>query len=200
MSRSRQRATLEAGLRLDLNKLARRGLIQLGDFKSSGIHWTESYSGELIAAGTVTADMSDTYGGWLRIDIGNLSQRIHLRSRDRNFGGVQWYFVCPRSGSLASVVWMPPGASSFASRKSWGRQVAYQSQFLDAVGRAHQGKDRINRRLCTIGRLDPDEWEFPPKPKWMRWPTYNRLERKFDAYEATLDHGTFALMAKFLAR
>jgi hypothetical protein len=21
---------------------------------------------------------------------------------------------------------------------------------------------------------DPDEWDLPPKPKWMRWHTYNR--------------------------
>jgi hypothetical protein len=32
-----------------------------------------------------------------------------------------------------------------------------------------------------IGDLDPDEWELPPKPKWMRWRTYNRLAKQFDA-------------------
>ena len=60
------------------------------------------------------------------------------------------------------------------------------------------GKSRINRRLCVAGSFDPSEWEFPPKPKWMRWPTYQRAEEKFDRYEATLDVGTFALVAKFL--
>src|SRR6267142_1338299 len=29
-------------------------------------------------------------------------------------------------------------------------------------------------RVCLVGaELDPDEWDFPPKPKWMRWATYN---------------------------
>ena len=93
---------------------------------------------------------------------------------------------------------MPPGAESFASRKRWGRQVAYHSQFLSEIDRAHLGKSRINRRLCVAGSFDPSEWEFPPKPKWMRWPTYQRAEEKFDRYEATLDVGTFALVAKFL--
>jgi hypothetical protein len=48
---------------------------------------------------------------------------------------------------------------------------------------------RINARLCRIGRFDPNEWHFPPKPKWMRWQTYNRAEEKFDRYEAILDQG-----------
>jgi hypothetical protein len=26
-----------------------------------------------------------------------------------------------------------------------------------------------------IGKLDPETWELPPKSKWMRWRTYNRL-------------------------
>jgi hypothetical protein len=30
----------------------------------------------------------------------------------------------------------------------------------------------------------------------MRWRTYNRVVEKFDRYEAVLDAGTFALVAK----
>ena len=59
----------------------------------------------------------------------------------------------------------------------------------DPQSGAHRGKARINTRLCSIGGFDPDEWEFPPKPKWMRWPTYNHAEEKFDRYEAMLDEG-----------
>ena len=47
--------------------------------------------------------------------------------------------------------------------------------------RAQLGKERIKARL--IGDLDPDEWAFPPKPKWMRWETYNRYVESFDRYE-----------------
>jgi hypothetical protein len=200
MPRSRQRATLECGLKLDLNRLARRGFIRRGAYMRSGITWTNSYYGEEIALGLITADMSGEFEGWFRIEIGGLSQSIDLTSRPRHFGGRQWYFVCPRSGRNVSVLWRPPGARSFASRQSWGRQVAYLSQFSTWIDRAHQGKQRIKRRLCSIGSFDPDEWEFPPKPKWMRWRTYNRSEDQFDAHEAALDRGTFALIAKFIAR
>jgi hypothetical protein len=48
---------------------------------------------------------------------------------------------------------------------------------------------RINARLCHIGGFNPDEWDFPPKPKWMRWRTYNRAEEKFDRYGAALNEG-----------
>jgi hypothetical protein len=81
----------------------------------------------------------------------------------------------------------------------WGDRSRISPNFLDAVGRAHLGKDRINRRLCSIGKLDPYEWEFPPKPKWMRWPTHNRAEVKFDGCEEALEHGTAALMHRGLA-
>jgi hypothetical protein len=23
-----------------------------------------------------------------------------------------------------------------------------------------------------MGQFNPDDWNFPPKPKWMRWMTY----------------------------
>jgi hypothetical protein len=51
------------------------------------------------------------------------------------------------------------------------------------------GLTGANERLCRIGGFNPDEWEFPPKPKWMRWRTYNRVEDKFDSYGAALNEG-----------
>ena len=88
---------------------------------------------EQIAWGIITADMSGANGphGWFRIQIGSLDQLIILVARPRHFGGHQWYFVCPYTKRHASVLWMPPGARDFACRQKWGRQVAYNSQFLD---------------------------------------------------------------------
>jgi len=92
---------------------------------------------------------------------------------------------------------MPPGASRFASRQAW-KQVAYASQFGTPVDRAHRGKARIKARL--IGTHDPDEWILPPKPKWMRWATYEALERRFDAYENFLHQSARARLERFLRR
>ena len=70
------------------------------------------------------------------------------------------------------MVWMPPGASRFCSRQAWGKQVAYSTQFEAPLERALTAREKVNRDLLAIsirviGR--------PPKPKWMRWPTYGRL-------------------------
>jgi hypothetical protein len=86
------------------------------------------------------------------------------------------------------------GATRFCSRQTWGRKVAYHSQFNDATNRAHAGKARIKSRL--IANLNPDEWELPPKPKWMRWATYNRWEKRYDRYDEILDYGCATMAAK----
>jgi hypothetical protein len=96
------------------------------------------------------------------------------------------------TGGLATVLWKPPGAGRFCSRQAWGRQVAYASQFLDRDSRAYYGQSKINSRLCSIGQFDAQDWKFPPKPKGMRWKTYNRYEEKFDSYEQILDESLFA--------
>jgi hypothetical protein len=98
----------------------------------------------------------------------------------------------------ASVLWLPPGARHFASRHAWLVQVAYSSQFMTAMDRAYLGKEKIKRHL--IGDLDPDEWDLPPKPKWMRWKTYNRYVERFERYEAALDAGALSRVKQLLKR
>jgi hypothetical protein len=49
-----------------------------------------------------------------------------------------------------------------------------------------------------MGGFNPDEWELPPKPKWMRRRTYQRAEEKFDGYEAVLEEQVVRLMGKLL--
>ena len=187
MPKPLQRVRLESGLKLDLNRLIRRGFIRPGVITGAvGIAWADKYTGDEIASGLITADMSGLEG-WFRIQLGHLDQRILLITKRRHFGGRQWYFVCPYTNRPASVLWKPPGAQSFASRQKWQRQVAYASQFMDRDARAHQGKAKISSRLCSIGGFDPDQWDLPPKPKWMRWKTYNRMVEKFDRYESMLE-------------
>ena len=131
-----------------------------------------------------------------RLAIGSFAQQITLGSRPRHFGGCQWFFVCPVTGGFATVLWKPPGADRFLSRQAWGRQVAYRSQFQGASDRAYLGKERIKARL--IGDRDPAEWDLPPKPRWMRWATYNRYVERFDNYEESLDKASISSVLKRL--
>jgi hypothetical protein len=201
MARPCQRVRLESGLRLDINRLARQHFIRFDAATGPvGIRWTNTYTGAEVASGIITADMTNASLGWFRIRIGQLDQQITLVPRSRHFGGWQWFFVCPRLNRRAMVLWMPPGAHSFACRERWGRQVGYSSQFSTPIDRAHQGKAKINSRLCLIGGFDPGEWDIPPKPKWMRWPTYDRAVEKFGSYEEMLDRSLFKALARIMRR
>ena len=196
MSRPRHRVCLQDGLKLDLNHLARKGFIKFGaNIGARGISWSNSHRGT-IASGVITADMTDPSDARLQIAMGRFVQQITLVSRPRHLGGRQWLFVCPVTGGLATVLWKPPGASRFCSRQGWGGRVAYRSQFQNAADRAYLGRERIKARL--IGDLDPDAWDLPPKPKWMRRATYNRYVERFDDYEEMLDNASIASVGKRL--
>lgn len=176
----------------------RQGCIVPGMHAEWRTVWTSSYFDEESASAYFTAHISQ-HEGLLRIHMNESEQTIFLTPRPRRFGGHQWYFVCPVMNRRCSVLWRPPGANRFCSRQAWGnRRVAYASQFLDPDNRAHRGRAKIKAKL--IADLDPDEWELPPKPKWMRWTTYNRLIERFDRYEAILEDGIGELVAKLLAK
>jgi hypothetical protein len=102
----------------------------------------------------------------------------------------------PRAGRGAPRKWRGLPQNGAWSRRAY--RLAYASQRGTAIDRAHRGQAKIKARL--IGNLDPDEWDLPPKPKWMRWHTYNRYVGRYDAHEAILDQGTFALVAKLMRR
>jgi hypothetical protein len=161
------------------------------------MRWTNSYTGELTAKAFLTADMRCEHEGTLHIKMTDMEQRIILTPRRRKFDGYQWYFMCPYEDRCCSVLWRPPGAKEFRCRQGWYGRVAYASQFLGRINRAHRGKAKIKIQL--IGELDPDEWDLPPKPKWMRWPTYDRYVERFAKYQAILDENVEELWAKLVA-
>lgn len=187
MSRIRRRVCLQDGPLLDLNMLAKLRIIRRGfRTKDRTVIWTYPYT-DLKLLGLVSADLSKVDGtGWLTIQIGELFQEVSLVAQPRHFGGHQWYFRCPSTGHVVSVLFRPPGADNFASRYAWGDRVAYITQFGTRIDRAHLGKARIARR---IGDCDPEKVTSLPRPKGMRSKTYVRLAARFAAYQSRLDDG-----------
>jgi hypothetical protein len=57
--------------------------------------------------------------------------------------------------------------------------------------RYQHGAARAAKRVLREGprawQEKHEDWDFPPKPKWMRWKTYNRLDEKALAYEKAAD-------------
>jgi hypothetical protein len=86
MPRPHDRFCLQDGLKLDFNRLARRGFIQHGaNIGVRGITWTHSYWGE-IASGLISADMSGNGEGWLLIQLRNLDKWTTLVFEPSSYG------------------------------------------------------------------------------------------------------------------
>ena len=128
-------------------------------------------------------------------EIGQFDQRIQLLRQQRHFGGGRWYFECP-DGTVCSAVWMPPGTRSFASRETWGRQVAYSSQFQSRHDRALNKAQALRAGLAGPNWAGIDEFD-PPKPKWMRWSTYDRIVERSRQCEAIADQRLFRLFSRW---
>ena len=195
MPRWRERVRLEDGLKLDLNQLVRQNLVRPGAAWGSTIRWNYRYSGEEIASGQVSADMTHDRRGWLRLQLGTFDQWIPLEAVPRHFGGRQWYFLCPATSLRASVLWKPPGANRFCSRQTWGRQVAYGSQFASPHDRALNAAQDIRYRLGWEDYASIDDC-MPPKPKWMRWRTYERIIQLCEANEAICNQYLWGILAR----
>jgi hypothetical protein len=93
-------------LKLDINFLARRGLIVPGSATGPhAIRWVNS-DGLEIASGWISADMRGDSDGSLHIQIGEFGQTITLVTLARHYGGRQWFFLCPVMNRRASVLWL----------------------------------------------------------------------------------------------
>ena len=55
------------------------------------------------------------------------------------------------------------------------------------MSRYQRGAAKAAKKVLRKGppewREEFEDWDFPPKPKWMRWKTYNRLDEKAQGYE-----------------
>lgn len=183
MPRQRERVRLESGLRLDLNNLRRQGFVVPGrGTPPKNIVWRDAASSELIAFGLTYSNMQwPNEGGSLHITLGTLTQDIRLQAVPRHFGGYQWYFVCPFTSKLCSVLWLLPRVDKFGSRKTWGRRVAYSSQFATAHDRAIFSARHIHYQLGAKGRIAMDD-PLPPKPKGMHLRTYDKFAARCERY------------------
>jgi hypothetical protein len=184
MPRPRERIPLESGLKLDLNRLVRHEVFRSATVPCASIKWTRS--ADVTASGLLIWHLSARRGS-MRLHLGEVEQSIELVGAARHFGGVQWYFLCPVLGRRASILWMPPGKSCFASRQAWGREVAYASQFITAPFRALSRAHDIRRRLGDEEYTRVFDAPPPSKPRGMHRYTYEALLERLESYERKCD-------------
>ena len=100
-----------------------------------------------------------------------------------------------RSRGAAGCEDLPLGGARFLSRQAYG--LVHASQREDEVARAHRRAARLHGLLGS-----PRRSAFagtPVKPKWMRWPTYERLAAELQEIDAGLEEAMERTAARLLA-
>ena len=92
-----------------------------------------------------------------------------------NYGGSRPWFLCPSCWRRVAVLYLPGKIA--ACRTCYN--ICYSSQCENYSDRAWRRMAKIEARLGESGNND-----FPPKPKRMRWKTYESLWEKYEKADA----------------
>ncbi|QIG48809.1 hypothetical protein G5V57_14375 [Nordella sp. HKS 07] len=130
--------------------------------------------------------VEDAYG-----EAQHIAETFTLHRFSQPFGGYRWYFICPATDRHCRVLYQPAGAMRFRSRWGFRCRLQYQSQRLSPINRYQHGAHQLAKRVLKKGPHEWQEeyadWDFPPRPPWMRHKTYNRLDERAQAYEVAAD-------------
>jgi hypothetical protein len=169
--------TADSGLRLTMSTLIREGQIKPGLWVKGSLWWRNSGSGETVATISYESNMESQEGAYMRLQYNANGQpmdyRVALVTTRPHYGGIRWWFVCPKSGERAAKLFLPPGATLFASRSAYG--LGYSSQREKDYERAMNKCQAIRMQLGGSGSMDDP---FPNKPKGMWWRTYEKLREQ----------------------
>lgn len=179
--------SLEDGLKLSISTLVRDGIVRPYVSQTGTLAWT--FSGDAKPFSTIGYQviMLET-SGRLRLQYTTSSRLfdgkrssdywIDLVATPQPFGGVRWWFQCPRTHARVMKLYLPIGATQFASRKAF--RVLYKSQLQSDHDRALDQAFRRRRRLGDNGALG----DYVFKPKWMRVATFERQMAKIERLES----------------
>jgi hypothetical protein len=120
---------------------------------------------------------------------GHSNYFVSLVARPQPFDGRRWWFICPRCGRRVAKLHMPLGAYQFASRKAY--RLPYNSQRGNVEERLRSRAIKLRRQLGDAHGEVGDELY---KPKWMRWPTFERKAQQMFRLEEAAD-AQFVLIA-----
>jgi hypothetical protein len=106
-----------------------------------------------------------------------IEQRINYTDTPSRFNGRRQWLQCPRCFRRCAVLY---GGHRFYCRRCWG--LTYSSQYQEPWERQCGIAERIRSKLGGKGFICAgDPFMPPPKPKWMRWRTYNTLVERGEA-------------------
>lgn len=100
------------------------------------------------------------------------------------FGGHRWWWICPRTGRRVFKLFLPCGGWQFWSRQAYG--LGYACQRETRTDRLMRRARKLQRALGGNGQAIGQA--PPPKPKLMRWRTYERKVAEWQAADDAADN------------
>jgi hypothetical protein len=192
------RPSVEQALRLDIDRMMRWGIIRAGEHRAGKMS-LEFYDDDLDLK--FESRLDGPPHSWLRLRYSMpdywtgqqlaIDDKIYLVSSRPHFGGLRWWFICPRSNRRVRKLYLPLGGRHFWSRRAY--RLGYASQRQTVYDRAL----RRARKVCLRLGGDPDDDRYPDKPRRMRWTTYNRIMDKLLAADRVADARLMMLLARW---
>ena len=188
---------IENGLKLDLRRMRKQGqFIPDVSFAGGRLVWSDTHSGAQVANIGFSFCSSGDHP-WFRVQYTTtqrasepqkIDEKFNLERFSQPYGGYRWNFICPQSSKRAQCLYLPPGATRFRSRHGFRVPLQYRSQCEDTTSRHITQMHKVTYKVLDAGKPEWREkyraWDFPPKPPGMHWRTYNRLEERYDYYDA----------------
>ena len=190
------RPTIEASLALNLPKLLRDGLARPNCTRHGSLIWTNTDTGEQTASIRYETHLGDTSGRmrllYTSTDYWTGEKRaqdywIQLEAAPQPFGGLRWWFLCPKRGDRVAKLYLPTGAHTFASRQAY--RLGYRSQRESPRDRALSQAFKLRRCLGDDGGIG----EYIPKPKGMHRATFDRAMNRIEVAEDVVGAHTILL-------
>jgi len=195
--RTRGQPTAEACISYILDvSLLNRARLKLGVHGTAPLRFNDGF------AVAITIDTRDQNYSFLTLehqrrngDGSQVRYHVQLVQTRPNYGGMRWWFRCPRSGQRVAKLFLPLGGSQFWSRNAY--RLGYPCQSGSPLDRAHLAGQKVAAKLGN--------WDFwpdgpPCKPRWMRWRTYERLVARWEETEARLDAAWLPRAVRLLER
>jgi hypothetical protein len=141
-----RKTTVETGLILDIKKLVAMGARVPGAYRRGSLTWQcdgseFEYELELRQDGT---------GSLFLRCVGPGQQFCHwvsLCSTVPHYGGRRWWFICPIKKIRVAKLYLPPGATTFASRQAYS--LTYRScQRPFRIERVRRRTERLARQTA----------------------------------------------------
>lgn len=168
-----KKTKLDEGLKLNINKLVRDGLFPSRGWTTGTLEWTYTRTKEHYAGIGYEINTGNPDDMWMRVryttticgEKHDMDYKISITTTKPHYGGRRFWFICPRTGARAAVLYCPPGSRWFASRKAYSLKYLSQSEGTD-----HRA---INRMWKLKNKLGGEN--FYRRPKGMHRKTYDRL-------------------------